>query len=231
MKGPCRQRGRRAASASVRLAGCRPGGFRAGAFRRRRAAPTRLAVAAAVRGGSLAGHTHSPAEQVGAARRRAAQRKRAISQPKFKLLKADSGSYTWVAAAVGSNEAAGYQLSMGDPVMAIGGFNGSDPTPTLAQFKQYVAAGRSHYFIGGGGFEDIGGRATQGGTVSTSSSIRSWVSSNFTAKETVGGVTIYDLASVMTVDRITACSARPTGAVTGTYPTIACGSCCRSRET
>ena len=39
--------------------------------------------------------------------------------------------------------------------MAIGGFNGSDPSPTLAQFQQYVAEGKIHYFIGGGGF---GGR-------------------------------------------------------------------------
>ena len=38
------------------------------------------------------------------------------------------------------------------PVMAIGGFNGSDPSPTLAQFQQYVADGKVHYFIGGGGF-------------------------------------------------------------------------------
>ena len=36
--------------------------------------------------------------------------------------------------------------------MAIGGFNGTDPTPTLAQFEQYVAQGRIHYFMGGGGF-------------------------------------------------------------------------------
>ena len=40
----------------------------------------------------------------------------------------------------------------GDPVMAIGGFNGSDPSPTLAQFKEYVAQGKIHYFVGGGGF-------------------------------------------------------------------------------
>ena len=50
--------------------------------------------------------------------------------------------YTWVAAAVGSNNAAGYQLATGEPVMAIGGFNGTDPSPTLAQFQQYVADGQ-----------------------------------------------------------------------------------------
>ena len=35
--------------------------------------------------------------------------------------------------------------------MAIGGFNGSDPSPTLAQFQQYVADGDIHWFIASGG--------------------------------------------------------------------------------
>ena len=34
--------------------------------------------------------------------------------------------------------------------MAIGGFNGSDPSPTLAQFQQWVAEGKIHYFIAQG---------------------------------------------------------------------------------
>ena len=56
-----------------------------------------------------------------------------------KLLQTDADSYTWTAAAIGANNASGYQLASEQPVMAIGGFNGSDPSPTLAQFKQYVA--------------------------------------------------------------------------------------------
>lgn len=46
-------------------------------------------------------------------------------------LRADAQRYTWVAAAVGSQSAAGLQLGTGEPVMAIGGFNGTDPSPTL----------------------------------------------------------------------------------------------------
>jgi 4-amino-4-deoxy-L-arabinose transferase-like glycosyltransferase len=115
-----------------------------------------------------------------------------------KLLETDAYSYTWVAAAVGSNTAAGYQLATQQPVMAIGGFNGSDPSPTLAQFKKYVADGEIHYFIAGGGLGGFGGGpggAPGGGsTSSTSSAITSWVQQNFTAK-TVGGVTVYDLSS------------------------------------
>ena len=77
--------------------------------------------------------------------------------------------------------------------MAIGGFNGTDPTPTLAQFEQYVREGNVHYFIGGGGFGRGGGFGA-GGSAGTSSAISEWVSANFTS-QTVGGVTVYDLTS------------------------------------
>jgi 4-amino-4-deoxy-L-arabinose transferase-like glycosyltransferase len=103
------------------------------------------------------------------------------------LLHAGADGYTWVAATVGSNNASGYQLATGKPVMAIGGFNGTDPSPTLAQFQQYVAAGKIHYFIGGG----TGGGARTGGSAAAQE-IASWVEQNFTAT-TVGGVTVYDL--------------------------------------
>jgi 4-amino-4-deoxy-L-arabinose transferase-like glycosyltransferase len=105
------------------------------------------------------------------------------------LLETDAGSYTWAAAAVGSNSASGYQLATGLPVMAIGGFNGSDPSPTLAQFKQYVADGEIHYFISGGSGRG-GGAGAEG---STSTQISAWVTETFEA-QTVDGVTIYDLS-------------------------------------
>ncbi|MZE69253.1 glycosyl transferase, partial [Streptomyces sp. SID5789] len=103
------------------------------------------------------------------------------------LLETDAGDYTWAAAAIGSQNAASYQLSTGDPVMAIGGFNGTDPSPTLAQFKKYVADGRIHYFIGGGG---MGGG--MGGDSGTASQITSWVEANF-KEVTAGSATFYDL--------------------------------------
>jgi 4-amino-4-deoxy-L-arabinose transferase-like glycosyltransferase len=103
-------------------------------------------------------------------------------------LKTDAGSYTWVAATIGSNNASGYQLATGEPVMAIGGFNGSDPSPTLAQFEKYVADGKIHYFIGGG----AGGGRGPGGGNGHAQQISSWVQQNFTAT-TVGGTTVYDL--------------------------------------
>ncbi len=107
-----------------------------------------------------------------------------------KQLQADASRYTWVAATVNSNNAAGYQLASGEPVMAIGGFNGTDPAPTLAQFEMDVSDGKIHYFIaGGGGFGGPGGS-----TGDDASKIAAWVESHFKS-ETVGGVTVYDLTS------------------------------------
>ncbi len=109
-----------------------------------------------------------------------------------KLLRTDASEYRWTAAAVGANTAASYQLASDEPVMAIGGFNGSDPAPTLAQFEAYVKAGRIHWFISSGG---TGGPGAGSGTTS---SIASWVQSHF-AGRTLDGVTLYDLTSPTTV--------------------------------
>jgi hypothetical protein len=81
------------------------------------------------------------------------------------------------------------QIASGEPIMAIGGFNGTDPAPTLAQFQQWVREGRIHYFLGGGGFG--GGFGGGGGT---SGQIAAWVAANFPST-IVGGTTVYDLST------------------------------------
>ncbi len=53
----------------------------------------------------------------------------------------------WAAAAVGSQQVSSIELRTGASLMAIGGFSGRDPSPTLAQFQQYVAGGDVHYFL------------------------------------------------------------------------------------
>jgi 4-amino-4-deoxy-L-arabinose transferase-like glycosyltransferase len=100
-------------------------------------------------------------------------------------LSRDADSYTWLAAAVGSNIAAGYQLATGYPVMPVGGFNGSDPSPTLAQFKDDVAHQRIHWFITG-----LVVRANGGSDAADR--ISAWVVDNFTLV-TMGGTRFYDL--------------------------------------
>jgi 4-amino-4-deoxy-L-arabinose transferase-like glycosyltransferase len=116
------------------------------------------------------------------------------------LLEKKAGSYKWVAATVNSNSAAGYQLATDDPVMAIGGFNGTDPAPSLSQFETYVRDGDIHYYIssGGGGLGGGVGFAppgiSGGATADDASQISTWVESHYTST-TVDGVTIYDLTS------------------------------------
>ncbi|GAB2721597.1 ArnT family glycosyltransferase [Arthrobacter bambusae] len=101
-------------------------------------------------------------------------------------LKSGASNYTWAAAVVGSNNAAGYQLATELPVMAVGGFNGTDPSPTLEQFQQLVAQGKIHYFIAGGTMQANSGSDAP-------AQIEQWVAANFQS-QTIGGTTVYALA-------------------------------------
>ncbi|KGI69315.1 glycosyltransferase family 39 protein [Mycolicibacterium rufum] len=92
----------------------------------------------------------------------------------------------WAAASVGSMTAGRLELDTGTSVMAIGGFTGSDDSPTLAQFQAYVADGQVRYFI-------AGGHHGPGRDSGTAAEITAWVQKNFTPMD-VGGTTVYDLA-------------------------------------
>ena len=105
-----------------------------------------------------------------------------------RLLFTEAGRFTWAAAVVGSNNAAGYQLASGAPVMAIGGFNGTDPSPTLEQFIRYVDEGRIHYFIQGRAMIGRWG----GHSTGASTAITEWVQLYFPS-QTVDGTVVYDL--------------------------------------
>ena len=74
-------------------------------------------------------------------------------------LKAHRDGATWLVAVQGSSAAASIILQTGGlPVMAMGGFRGSDPAPTLTQIEQYVKQGKLHYVLAGGraGFAGAG---------------------------------------------------------------------------
>jgi len=138
-------------------------------------------------------------------------------------LRRDADDYDWVAATPQAQSAAGLQLAADEPVMAIGGFNGSDPALTLAEFKELVEEGRVHYYVvgesgggapgGGPGGQTTGGGpqmgdgvlanggpqmgagqpGSAGGAASSSSSIAEWVQDGFSSQE-IDGVTLYDLS-------------------------------------
>ena len=146
--------------------GTQPGGtVGTGGFPGRGAGGTGSAAGTGGAGGGLGGNT-------------------TVSSALVKLLEQDASAYTWVAATEGSEGAAPLELATGDAVMAIGGFNGTDPWPTLAVFKELVAKHEIHYYVGQGSQSFGGGRG--------SSAIEAWVAAHFT-KQTIGGQTVYDL--------------------------------------
>ncbi|GAA1105442.1 hypothetical protein GCM10009629_56680 [Pseudonocardia alni] len=102
----------------------------------------------------------------------------------------EAGPSRWAAATIGSQGAASMMLAAGGDtaVMAIGGFSGSDDSPTLEQFRQYVAQGDVRYFVSGGE------RGGPGGGRGTGAEITAWVAQHYTAT-TVDGTTVYDLSA------------------------------------
>jgi 4-amino-4-deoxy-L-arabinose transferase-like glycosyltransferase len=94
----------------------------------------------------------------------------------------------WAAATVGSFTTSSLELKTGASVMAIGGFTGGDDSPTLAQFRAYVADHEIRYFIEGERFGPPGHRGGSG------TDITAWVQENFTPIH-VGDATVYDLSA------------------------------------
>jgi hypothetical protein len=133
-----------------------------------------------------------------------------VSTELASMLAEGAEDYTWVAATTGAQNAASYQLATGDAVMALGGFNGTAASPTLAQFQAYVADGRIHYFIGTGQSGAMRGMRGGQGSSSQASQIATWVSEHFTA-QTVDGVTVYDLTHQATSTGSTASTAGTRG--------------------
>ena len=95
----------------------------------------------------------------------------------------------WSAAVSRSSSAAGLELSTGTAVMAIGGFSGSDPAPTLSQFKDDVAQHKVAYYV----VVNDRGRGP-GWTNRGHADIADWVAATFPSS-TVGDATVYNLSA------------------------------------
>ncbi|MGN6608818.1 MAG: glycosyl transferase, partial [Jatrophihabitans sp.] len=99
-----------------------------------------------------------------------------------------SAGTTWSAATTSDNEAASLELASGTSVMALGGYNGTDPAISLADFQALVAAKRVHYYV----LNSSGFIGSTSASTSTAYAIQQWVTAHFTAT-TIGGTTVYDL--------------------------------------
>lgn len=93
---------------------------------------------------------------------------------------------TWAAASYASQTAARLQLESGRPVMPLGGFAGSDPSPTLEEFKGKVAAGEVCFLVQQEAFIEVHAAESESAAIST------WVEHTFHA-EKLGNTTVYRL--------------------------------------
>jgi 4-amino-4-deoxy-L-arabinose transferase-like glycosyltransferase len=75
-----------------------------------------------------------------------------LSAGMIRYLEKNRGGATWLVAVSSAQGASSAILSTGKPVMAMGGFTGSDPAMTVDKLKEYVSSGELKYImIGGGG--------------------------------------------------------------------------------
>lgn len=102
-------------------------------------------------------------------------------------LKGNNIAATWTAAIVGSESAANYQLETGRPIMALGGFNGSDPFPTLDEFIKLVGGGK----IGALVIQNLPPVTAEGR--GDAARVVAWVRQHYSA-QMIDGAEFYDLA-------------------------------------
>lgn len=90
-------------------------------------------------------------------------------------LKRNKGGATWLVAVGSAQSASSLILSTGEPVIAMGGFTGSDPAMTVDLLRKYAADGSLRYVLLGEGRGPGGGPG--GGA---DSSVTEWVKANAT---------------------------------------------------
>ena len=88
-------------------------------------------------------------------------------------LKKNRNGAKYLLATFGAQTAARFITQTGEPILPIGGFDGQDPTPSLAEFQKLVSEGQLRFVLANTG---VGNR----GDTSHSQTILSWVASNCT---------------------------------------------------
>ncbi|TMR92081.1 glycosyltransferase family 39 protein, partial [Nonomuraea basaltis] len=74
-----------------------------------------------------------------------------VSDSMAKYLVANQGTATWLVAVSSAQQASSLILSTRKPVLAMGGFTGSDPAMTVDRLKELVASGQLRYVMTGSG--------------------------------------------------------------------------------
>ena len=110
-------------------------------------------------------------------------------------LVANRGDATWLVAVSSAGDAGPLQLAAGIPVMAMGGFMGSDPAPTLAQLQAYIREGRLRFVLVGGADGGPGGFFGGDGVGNVATERSAWVKATCRAVDRGSAAgTLYDCA-------------------------------------
>lgn len=103
-----------------------------------------------------------------------------VSASLIKYLEANQGSATWLVAVSSAQSASSIILQTGKPVIAMGGFTGSDPAMTVTRLKALIASGELRYVMAG---------ESRGGPGGGNNEVTTWIQANCQAIE--GQDTLY----------------------------------------
>jgi 4-amino-4-deoxy-L-arabinose transferase-like glycosyltransferase len=106
---------------------------------------------------------------------------------KQRISSTDLGATRWAIATYPAQDAALAQLELRQPVLALGGWLGLDPAPTVEEFKVFAEKGEIGFFIDAPAMHE-----TIAGT--QAAAIQEWVAANYAGQE-IGGSVLYRLDS------------------------------------
>ncbi|MEU8318503.1 glycosyltransferase family 39 protein [Nonomuraea sp. NPDC048881] len=105
-----------------------------------------------------------------------------VADSTVRYLVANQGRATWLVAVGSAQQASSIILSTGRPVIAMGGFTGSDPAMTVPRLRELVSSGRLRYVLPGG----------RGGPGGGDTAVTTWVTADCAAVD--GHTGLYDCA-------------------------------------
>ncbi|MER6575309.1 glycosyltransferase family 39 protein [Nonomuraea sp. NPDC001023] len=105
-----------------------------------------------------------------------------VADATVKYLVANQGRATWLVAVGSAQQASSIILATGRPVIAMGGFTGSDPAMTVPRLRELLSSGRLRYVLPGG----------RGGPGGGETEVTAWVTANCAA--VAGHTGLYDCA-------------------------------------
>ncbi|MFD0690179.1 glycosyltransferase family 39 protein [Actinomadura fibrosa] len=124
-----------------------------------------------------------------------------VNQQMVSYLEKNQGKATWMVAVSSAQQAGSLILQTGRPVMAMGGFTGSDPAMTVAKLQQYVKDGKLHYILVSGqggmgpdrGNADVTAWVQKNGTLVKASEYGGTAASGSTSSSDTSGAQLYRL--------------------------------------